>query len=142
MHNITHFTHADFCPLPAIIYNIPRRIPPKNNFSGFDEMLLSAAVLGTDGAIGSSYNFIGNIANEVFNSVFMDDLVTARTAQTKINTIADMLLDTELIPTIKAVFIEFGIEAGNCRFPMMPNGKPQYDVIHIFYNLFLRSSKK
>lgn len=131
--NITgvKFTANDF----YLLERIRGEFPEKTIFSGFDEMLLSAAVLGTDGAIGSTYNLIGNTANAVFNSVSAGDLVTARTAQTKINTIVDMLLETGLIPTIKAVFSEFGIEAGNCRPPMTPNGKLQYDNAKAIYNL-------
>ncbi len=125
------FTANDF----YLLERIRSEFPEKTIFSGFDEMLLSAAVLGTDGAIGSTYNLIGNIANEVLNSVSLGDLAAARAAQSKINTIVEMLINTGLIPTIKAVFREFGIEAGDCRLPMMPNGKLQYDNAKIIYNI-------
>ncbi|MDD4774601.1 MAG: N-acetylneuraminate lyase [Eubacteriales bacterium] len=117
------FTSNDFYLLERIRIDFPEKLI----YSGFDEMLLSAAVLGTDGAIGSTYNIIGDMANKVYKGVLDGDLDTARAEQSKINTVVEMLLATGLIPTIKAVFRELGIEAGDCRAPMTPNGKLQYE---------------
>ncbi len=117
------FTSNDF----YLLERIRGEFPEKTIFSGFDEMLLSAAVLGTDGAIGSTYNIIGNLANNVYDSVQAGDLASARKWQSKINTVVDLLLETGLFPTLKAAFREFGIDAGNCRHPMPPCGPIHFE---------------
>jgi N-acetylneuraminate lyase len=117
------FTSNDFYLLECI----RREFPEKAIFSGFDEMLLSAAVLGTDGAIGSTYNIIGHWAADVFNAASCGNIALARAYQAKINTVVGLLLKTGPIPTLKAVFNYYGIDAGDCRLPMSPNGKKQSD---------------
>ena len=117
------FTHNDFYLLESIRSDHPNKLI----FSGFDEMLLSAAVLGTDGAIGTTYNLIGDWAKKVFESAKACDLETARRYQHLINEVVGMMFETDMLPTCKAMFTKLGIEAGSCRPPMQPTGKAQLD---------------
>lgn len=123
------FTANDF----YLLERIRGEFPEKLIYSGFDEMLLSAAVLGTDGAIGSTYNLVGDFAAKVYNCAKSCDLAAARKYQTYINTVVEMLFKTGLMPTIKAAFRYYGIEAGNCRLPMSPNGDAQYENAREIY---------
>jgi N-acetylneuraminate lyase len=86
--------------------------------SGFDEMLMSAAVLGTDGAVGSTYNIMGHWAKKVYESARAGDLETARGTQGHMNTVIAKLLDAGLFPTLKAVMALYGVDAGECKKPM------------------------
>ena len=117
------FTHNDFYLLESIRSDHPNKLI----YSGFDEMLLSAAVLGTDGAIGTTYNLIGDWAKKVFESAKACDLETARRYQHLINEVVGMMFETDMLPTCKAMFTKLGIEAGSCRPPMQPTGKAQLD---------------
>lgn len=91
--------------------------PDKLIFSGVDEALLSAAVLGTDGAIGSTYNIIGSWGKEVFENCRKNNIPTALHAQKKINTVTDMLLKAGIYQTLKEVLALYGISSCGCRKP-------------------------
>jgi N-acetylneuraminate lyase len=119
------FTSSDF----YLLENIRATHPNKVLYSGFDEMLLSAAVLGTDGAIGSTYNICGHWAKAVYEAVQTGDLETARLYQHKINQVVKKLLDSgALISTLKACFEVRGINAGNCRLPVAPISDEQRKI--------------
>ncbi len=91
--------------------------PDKTIFSGVDEALLSAAVLGTDGAIGSTYNVIGHWGKAVFENCRKNDIPSALVAQKKLNTVTDMLLKAGIYQTLKEVLALYGIESCGCRHP-------------------------
>lgn len=111
------FTANDF----YLLDNIREDFPNALLYSGFDEMLLSAAVLNTDGAIGSTYNIIGHWAKDVMAAVRDNDLELARSRQRDINTVVGKLLDSgSLMASLKAVFEIYGIDCGECRLPMAP----------------------
>jgi N-acetylneuraminate lyase len=92
--------------------------PDKLIFSGYDEMLLSASVLGTDGAIGSTYNIIGHWAKAVFGAVQTGDLARARAVQHHMNRVIASLISAGLYATIKEVTKLYGVPAGRCKPPM------------------------
>ncbi len=92
--------------------------PDKIIYSGVDEALLSAAVLGTDGAIGSTYNIIGHWAKKVFTYAQNNDVPKAREIQNKINTVTEKLINAGIYQTLKEVIALYGIESYGCRRPM------------------------
>lgn len=81
-------------------------------------MLLSAAVLGTDGAIGSTYNIIGHWAKQLMAAVEENNLEKARQIQTNINTVVDKLIAAGLYQTLKEVLALYGIRSNGCKMPM------------------------
>lgn len=108
------FTAQDF----YLLERIRGLYPDKLIYSGFDETLLSAAVLNTNGAIGSTYNIIGHWAKALFTAVQKKDLDTARTIQGNMNNVIDMLLSAGIYPTLKEVLALQGVPCGSCRAPM------------------------
>lgn len=110
------FTSNDFFALERV----RAARPDKLIFSGFDEMLLSASVLGTDGAIGSTYNIMGHWAKQVFKSAQLGEYDKARAVQARMNTVISMLVGAGLFPTLKQVMSLYGIDAGECKAPMSP----------------------
>lgn len=108
------FTVQDF----YLLERLRSDFPDKLFYSGFDETLLSATVLGTDGAIGSTFNLIGHWAKALFNHVNNNELQEARAIQKNINTVVDMLCKAGLYSTIKETLKCFGIDCGECRAPM------------------------
>lgn len=111
------FTSNDF----FLLERVRSQFPDKILYSGFDEMLLSAAVLGTDGAIGSTYNIAGHWAKEILNEAQRGDLQKARLGQRKLNHVVSGMLNTgALLSVIKAMLDMEGIPCGNCRPPMAP----------------------
>ena len=108
------FTAQDF----YLLERVRTLYPDKVIYSGFDEMLLSAAVLGIDGAIGSTWNAIGHWAKALLAAVEKGDLATARLIQSNINSVVDQLLGAGLYPTLKELLALRGAACGGCRFPM------------------------
>ncbi|MFA6947815.1 MAG: N-acetylneuraminate lyase [Eubacteriales bacterium] len=108
------FTSNDFFLLEQVRSEFPEALI----LSGFDEMLLSAAVLGTDGAIGSTYNFIGFWAKTVMDGVHSGNLAAAFAAQHKINGAVQLMLDGGILPVMKAMLAQYGVCDTGCRLPM------------------------
>ncbi len=107
------FTAPDFYSLERI----RKKFSDKLIFSGFDEMLLSALVLGVDGAIGSTFNVNGIRTREIFELVKDNKIKEAREVQHITNDLITDILNNGLYQTIKLILEEFGVEAGECKRP-------------------------
>lgn len=101
-----------------------KAFPDKLLFSGFDEILLSAAVLNVDGAIGSTYNVMGHFAKNVVAEVKAGKIAEALETQSRMNDVIDLLLSAGLHQTLKEVLKLFGVELESwCRKPMAEPGE-------------------
>lgn len=108
------FTAADF----YLLERIRKRFKDKLIFAGFDEMLLPAAVLGIDGAIGSTFNINGIRARKILESAQNGDIKTALDIQHTTNDLITDILNNGIYQTIKLVLEEQGVDAGYCRKPL------------------------
>lgn len=108
------FTSNDF----FMLERLRSALTDKLIFSGYDEMLFSAAVLGTDGAIGSTYNIIGHWAKQVMEAVQKNDLATARTMQHHMNVVIHAMIKSGIYSTLKALAGLYGVSIGDCKAPM------------------------
>ena len=95
-----------------------RRCPDATLFFGFDEIYLSGAVLGADGGIGTTYNLLGKLYADLDRAVQANDLATARRLQEVSAVFVECLLDTGVLPGMKAAFRAIGIDIGQTRAPM------------------------
>lgn len=107
------FTAPDF----YLLERLRKTFTDKLIYSGFDEMLLSALVLGVDGAIGSTFNVNGKRVREIFNLVNDNKIKEAREIQHISNDLITDILDNGLYQTLKLILEEFGVEAGYCKEP-------------------------
>ncbi|MGG7325395.1 N-acetylneuraminate lyase [Clostridium baratii] len=108
------FTAADF----YLLERIRKAFKDKLIFAGFDEMLLPAAVLGIDGAIGSTFNINGIRARKILESTQNGDIKTALDIQHTTNDLITDILNNGIYQTIKLVLEEQGVNAGYCRKPL------------------------
>jgi N-acetylneuraminate lyase len=108
------YTSNDF----FLLERLRKKFPNKAIFNGFDELLLSAAVLGVDGAIGSTYNHTGLRARKIFNLAKEGKIDEAREQQHIQNDIISELLNLGLFQGLKEMFKVKGIDAGYCLKPM------------------------
>lgn len=108
------FTAADF----YLLERIRKAFKDKLIFAGFDEMLLPAAVLGIDGAIGSTFNINGIRARKILESAQNGDIKTALDIQHITNDLITDILNNGIYQTIKLVLEEQGVDAGYCRKPL------------------------
>ena len=95
------------------------KFPEANILNGPDEMLICGLGAGADGGIGSTYNIIFPLINEVYQSFRSGNIDQAREAQKKADKIIRAILKHSVIPVVKAVLEERGFEVGNASFPMV-----------------------
>lgn len=108
------YTAPDF----FLLERLRNRYPNKLIYSGFDEMLIQAAVSGVDGAIGSTYNVNAKRAKEILNLVEENKIKEAYEIQHVSNDLIEQVLGLGLYPTLKEILNTKGINAGICKKPM------------------------
>ncbi|WP_226781498.1 dihydrodipicolinate synthase family protein [Oceaniglobus trochenteri] len=105
-----------------------RRRPDSSYFFGFDEIYLTGGVLGADGGIGTTYNILGKLYVALDAALRAGDLPRAQELQDASQIFVEALLDTGVLPGMKAAFRVMGIDCGPTRAPMsmrMPEDKAE-----------------
>ncbi|QLB18055.1 N-acetylneuraminate lyase [Mannheimia granulomatis] len=108
------FTAGDF----YLLERLRKAFPNHLIYAGFDEMMLPAAVLGIDGAIGSTFNVNGVRARQIFELAQQGKIKEAFEIQNVTNDLIEGILGNGLYQTIKGLLEEEGVQAGYCREPM------------------------
>lgn len=117
------FTHNDYYLLDRVRVKCPEAIL----FTGFDDVLYHALLIGTDGAIGGTFNLTGLLAKKLYDSVQKKDYEAALKYQRNINDVEDMLNETGLFATIKATLQVMGVHCGELKRPSAPITKIQME---------------
>ncbi len=86
-------------------------------FNGYDEMCLGGLAMGASGAIGTTYNFMGDLFVELFTLVNAGKLEEARVLQRLANDIIDQIIRFGVIPSAKAILESLGVRMGAARRP-------------------------
>ncbi|MDA3978269.1 MULTISPECIES: N-acetylneuraminate lyase [Gallibacterium] len=115
------FTAGDF----YLLERVKKAYPDHLIWAGFDEMMLSAAVLGVDGAIGSTFNVNGVRARQIFEYAQQGKIAEARAIQHVTNDLIEGILSNGLYLTIKELLKLDGVDAGYCREPMTKELTPE-----------------
>ncbi|MEJ8735295.1 dihydrodipicolinate synthase family protein [Mediterraneibacter sp. ICN-202921] len=110
------FTHNDY----YLLDRIRVKKPEATLFTGFDDILLQALIMGTNGAIGGTFNLTGVFAKKLYGAACRKEYEMALKYQRNINDVEDMLNETGLFPTIKATLQVMGIPCGELKAPSMP----------------------
>lgn len=108
------FTAGDF----YLLERLKKAYPNHLIWAGFDEMMLPAAALGVDGAIGSTFNVNGLRARQIFELTQAGKLQEALEIQHITNDLIEGILANGLYLTIKELLKLEGVDAGFCREPM------------------------
>ncbi|MDU1891549.1 MAG: dihydrodipicolinate synthase family protein [Dysgonomonas sp.] len=88
---------------------------------GYDEILISGVAMGAIAGVGSTYNYIPQIYDGIFQAMSKNDLQTARLLQMKsIKTVEVIIKYGGGVRGGKAIMNLIGIECGNCRLPILP----------------------
>lgn len=106
-------TSSDFFTLEQV----KAKYPDKIALNGFDEMFLGGIVMGADGGIGSTYNFMANKFVKIMELVKDCNIAEAQKIQHDINKVVETLFRIELMPAQKEVLNQLGFDFGNCRKP-------------------------
>jgi len=111
------FTSNDFYQLERMRSHDPKLII----YNGFDEMFLSGLVMGADGAIGSTFNFMADKFLAIKKAYDAGDLATARRIQGEANGILAALIKTgSVFLAEKYVLSLLGCPIGESRRPFKP----------------------
>lgn len=89
-------------------------------FNGYDEMCLGGLSMGADGAIGSTYNFMGNKFVKLYNAFNSGDFGTASKLQKEANEIISVMCRYGVMQCEKEILTQMGIDIGPCRRPFLP----------------------
>jgi N-acetylneuraminate lyase len=84
---------------------------------GCDEMLLSALVVGAEGAVGSTYNIAAPIYTHIIDAFQHGDLQSAREWQARSVAFIETMCRYPFHSATKCVLTHLGFEFGNCRLP-------------------------
>lgn len=110
-------TSSDLYTLHQFKQKIDR---PVTIFNGFDEMCLGGLAMGADGAIGSTYNFMGDKFIRIYNEFKAGNIEKAQEIQTEANEIIAEMIKYTVLPCEKAIMTHLGIDCGPCRRPFLP----------------------
>ena len=94
-----------------------RHNPEALIYNGYDEMCLAGLCMGAQGAIGTTYNFMGDVFVEIARLVAASDLHEALRLQRMANVVIEMLIDCGVMPASKALLDMMGVAVGPSRRP-------------------------
>ncbi|CEF17833.1 N-acetylneuraminate lyase [Staphylococcus xylosus] len=103
-----------------LLERIRKAFPDKLILSGFDEMLVQAAISGVDGAIGSTYNVNGKRARQIFEKAQSGQIDEAYQIQHDTNDIIETVLSMGIYSTLKEILTTRGIDGGLPKRPFKP----------------------
>ena len=76
--------------------------------------------MGADGAIGSTYNFMGKKFKKIMNDFKQGNLEEAQKGQNEADEIISEMIKYGVFQSEKAILTEMGIDMGECRRPFLP----------------------
>lgn len=91
-----------------------------NLLNGPDETLLAGLAMGANGAIGTSYNILPEVAVKAYNEFRAGNVAEAFKAQKKLNHVIDFALGGSGLQYWKAYMEVFGFDMGYTAFPAKP----------------------
>jgi N-acetylneuraminate lyase len=110
------FTHTDFMDMHQCIAMENQRF---DVLHGHDEILINGLVLGIQGAIGTTFNFIPGVYHAIMKAYANNDTKSALEYQMKSIRIVNIMLKyVNAIVGGKAIMNLTGIDLGSCRTPL------------------------
>jgi dihydrodipicolinate synthase/N-acetylneuraminate lyase len=89
-------------------------------FSGMDEQAAFAAMLGTDGNIGSTLNFMPGVYVVIHAAIREGDLARARDLQSRANRITQVAISFGYLGAMREIVGLLGYPCGAPRLPALP----------------------
>jgi len=97
-----------------------RHNPDALIYNGYDEMCLAGLCMGAQGAIGTTYNFMGDVFVEIARLVAASRLPEAQRLQRMANVVIETLIEVGVMPGSKALLEMMGVKVGGSRRPFRP----------------------
>lgn len=110
------FTHTNFMEMQQCLH---LQNGKWDILSGFDEMLLAGLAFGAKGAVGSTFNFMAPLYEQIISDFNTGNITAARKNQYKSVKIIEILVKYHgAIVSGKTWMKSVGIDCGKCRFPL------------------------
>lgn len=87
---------------------------------GSDEMLLSALVVGCEGAVGSTYNIAAPLYQRIIKAFQANELPLARDLMSKAVQMIRVIYGYPFHSAMRCILAMQGVECGQCRLPQKP----------------------
>ncbi|MCA1369727.1 N-acetylneuraminate lyase [Bradyrhizobium sp. BRP14] len=106
-------TSSDMFQLERIRHAAPEAIV----YNGYDEMCLAGLAMGAQGAIGTTYNFMGDVFVDLRTCAAEGRIEEARRLQEMANKVIQVLIKVGVMPGSKALLGIMGVRCGPSRRP-------------------------
>lgn len=100
-----------------LLERFKRHRPDAVIYNGFDEMCLAGLAMGADGAIGTTYNVMGDVFVRLEAAFRAGRMTEALALQTRANRLIDVLIAVGVFPGTKGLLALMGVDCGPCRPP-------------------------
>ena len=121
------FTSSDFFSMRKIIELGKER--DITVLSGSDELCVAALVMGSHGAIGTTYNMLPGLFVRLYNCFQQGDIETARSLQYEANRVIAALTSVYSLSALKEVMCKLGFDCGLPRRPIRPLSETEKDTL-------------
>lgn len=103
-------------------------------YNGHDEVYAAGALMGADGAIGSTFNMMAGLFVSMFEAVQKGDWASVRSQQAKANEIISHMLRYDVIPYEKAVVqLQGSFNTARARMPLKQLTADELASIQAYY---------
>jgi N-acetylneuraminate lyase len=106
---------------------IRRAVPDALVYNGYDEMCLAGIATGAQGAIGTTYNFMGDLFVALREAVIAGRIDEARRLQAMANNVIEVLIAVGVMPGSKALLDMMGVACGPSRRPFRRIGAAEHE---------------
>lgn len=110
------FTAYDHFRMQCLI----QKYPDKAVINGHDELYLSSLCIGSECAVGSTFNFMAPKFMKLKAAFEAGDMEAARKMQGEANLIIETLIRVGVFRGVKGLMRLQGIDAGECKRPFLP----------------------
>ncbi len=107
------FTSNDFFTMERLRDSFKDKIV----YNGYDEMMLSGLIMGADGGIGSTYNFMAEKFIQIYDLFKQNKIKEAQEVQAKANEIISILCKVGVMHAEKEILCQMGLDFGHCKAP-------------------------
>lgn len=100
-------------------------------FSGFDDVFVSGLIMGADGGIGLTYNFMPQLFVGIYKAVQAGNLAKARELQWTVCDMVETLLGISGSPisSAKVLLRHLGFEVGESQRPVLPLTTKEEEIV-------------
>jgi len=102
------------------LQQIVNAFPDKSIFIGYDEVYLSAKVVGVEAGIGSTYNIMPEKFMKMNELIKENKMAQALEIQNEVNEVVAALVKVGVFKGIKEILKMQGLDCGECRKPFLP----------------------